>query len=208
MGQSVSVFKPIQTGCELITGELKSPDLDLVNKIAPEVKTKSTYLFELAATPELAAEKTKTEIDFEKVRNDFESLKQETDIVLVEGAGGLVVPVYKGQTIADLIKLLEIPAVVVSSNKLGTINHTCLTCLYGKAKEIDLIGFVFSQQTTKGEITLPEISKSNARFIESYSSTKFLGNIPFFQENNIESSLEELSLIQPEKWIEEQSYTI
>lgn len=201
IGKSVSVFKPIQTGCEVIKGELRSPDLDLVKKISPKTKTKSTYLFELAATPELAAEQTKTEIDFQKIKSDYESLEQETDIVLVEGAGGLLVPVYKGKTIADLIHFVDIPAVIVSSNRLGTINHTCLSCSYAKAKEIDLIGFVFSKLQSDEDITSPEVSESNARFIERYSSTKFLGNIPYLQEDNIEASLHELSLLKAEKWI-------
>ncbi|MDJ0625107.1 MAG: dethiobiotin synthase [Candidatus Caenarcaniphilales bacterium] len=197
-GKKVGVYKPIQTGAERINGQLDSPDLNFIKKVCPNVKVKNTYCFELPATPELAAELENINIDFERIKNDYFYLKKVCDFVLVEGAGGLFVPVFENKTIADLIKFLDLPTVLVSSNKLGTINHTCLSCFYAQAKLINLKGFLFSPNHDRN--SSQKVLSSNASFIERYSATKFLGNLPHFQEQIFEDVLDQLDFLKPEDW--------
>jgi dethiobiotin synthetase len=173
-GKKVAYYKPIQTGCteKDLTGNWLAPDVEFVKERCPQAITKCSYALELPATPSLAAQKENIEIDFGKIKKDLAYLQAQADFVLVEGAGGLFVPVTQNKTIADLIKYLELPTLLVSANKLGTINQTCLSINYAKSKEINLIGFTFSGLTD--EFTLPEVAESNTGFIENFGGLKYL----------------------------------
>lgn len=174
-GKKVAYFKPIQTGCS--EKDLKdnwlAPDVEFMKENCPQVFSKYLYAYELAATPQLAAEQVNEIIDFEKIKTELINLEQKFDHVLVEGAGGLIVPVAPNKTMANLISFLNLPALLVSGNRLGTINQTCLSVHYALSLNINLIGFIFSGLPPTSE-TLEKVSKTNAAFIENYASCKFL----------------------------------
>ena len=178
IGKKVAVFKPIQTGAtKKVENNWISPDLEFVQKYCPEAITQYSYCFELPATPALAAKEAGIIISFEKIKADYKAISKEVDIVLVEGAGGLFVPICSGKTIADLIKFLNIPTLLVSANQLGTINQTCLSAFYAKSLGINLSGFLFSGKD-QARHTQESVMQSNANFIIEYSGIPFLGNFP------------------------------
>ncbi len=170
---SVGYYKPIQTGDTGIEDEV---DVLTVKKHCPKVKTHCTYSFKLAATPELAAKQEDSYIDFQKIKDDLENFSKDKDIVLIEGAGGLFVPIGQNKTMANLIKYLNIPCLLVSANKLGTINHSCLSLYYMKSLELKIIGFCFFNPSNQNSDE-KKVLKTNADFIESYSNCKFLGEV-------------------------------
>ncbi len=174
-GKKVAYYKPIQTGCEKkdVQGNWLAPDVEFIKTQCPGIITICTYALELPATPELAAEKEKLEIDFEKIKADFHELQQKAEVVIVEGAGGLFVPICVGKTVADLIKFLNLPTLLVSANRLGTINHTCMSIYYAQSLGINLLGFCFSRIKPTDETT-EEVARTNARFIEEYGETRYL----------------------------------
>jgi dethiobiotin synthetase len=168
-GKKVAYYKPIQTGCEHkdTAGSWLAPDVEFMKERCPTIITKCSYAFKLPATPELAAKAENQKISFEKIKEDFKELKKQADVVLIEGAGGLFVPIVNGQTVGTLAQYLNIPVLLVSANRLGTINQTCLSAFYAKSLGLNLLGFVFSGLTD--EATEGPVAETNARFIEEYA---------------------------------------
>ena len=167
-GKKVAISKPIQTGEEKDTDLLKS-------LTGNKIDVFNTYSFKLPAAPIVAARYENKEIDVEKIISDVKSLEDKYDVVIVEGIGGIAVPIVNNviarsvatkqsqdvYLVADLIKDLDYPAVVVCRSSLGTINHSVLTIEFANKKNLNLLGFVISgydENTSDPMIkTAPEI---------------------------------------------------
>jgi dethiobiotin synthetase len=128
--------------------------------------------------PGVAAEIEGVAIDLDRIRSCFKDLEKKYETVLVEGAGGLMVPVTGDLLISDLIKMLGLPTIIVSRLSLGTINHTLLTVKHALACGISVAGIILNQIT-------PEIGKAeetNPEVIKRFSEIPILGQIPFIPE--------------------------
>lgn len=128
----VTYFKPVQTGCAPDEeGRLVAPDFEYVMK-GKAVQTSSyedhvPYRFEPACSPHLAANMAGTHISIDFVLDRLESVKRGQDLVLVEGAGGVLAPLDETTLMLDLMKAVNFPVVLVTAPKLGTLNHTFLS---------------------------------------------------------------------------------
>jgi len=189
LGQKVIFYKPIQSGCYSFNNQIIAPDIEFIKKNCFSVQTHCSYYLKLAATPKLAADKENIKIDFNLIKNDLNNLiNQNPDFLIIEGAGGLIVPIGENQTIADLILFLqkdltaEIFTLLVSANKLGTINQTCLSAFYADSLGLNLMGFLFCNNY-KLSSELKEVLITNSQFIEKYGKIKFLGVIPYLEES-------------------------
>jgi len=129
-GLRVRVLKPIETGCEDGPhGRLASDALALARaagdpRPAAEI---CPYVLALPAAPAVAARAEHVAIDPERLRAAFRRASEQADLVLVEGAGGLRVPILEGLDMAGLAGELGLALVVVARSSLGTLNHTRLT---------------------------------------------------------------------------------
>jgi dethiobiotin synthetase len=104
------------------------------------------YAFPLPASPEAAAAQAGAPyVDIGNIRSCFAQLGDEAELVLVEGAGGLLVPIDPTRTMADLAAALELPLLIVARPSLGTINHTLLTVEAARARGLTVLGVVFSR---------------------------------------------------------------
>jgi len=104
------------------------------------------YAFPLPASPEAAAAEAQAPyVDIGNIRNCLAKLSDEAELVLVEGAGGLLVPIDPERTMADLAAALELPILIVARPSLGTINHTLLTVEVARARGLRVLGVVFSR---------------------------------------------------------------
>lgn len=144
LGYSIGVYKPVQSGAIVKNGFLMSPDIAFVKSIDPNIEAKCTYNFVPATAPSLAAEIDNVKIDKELILNDFDNLTYNNDITIVEGAGGLMVPIDESYMMTDLIKDLDIPIVIVARPDLGTINHTLLTINVAKNLGIKIQGVIIN----------------------------------------------------------------
>lgn len=173
-GKKVAYYKPVQCG-GLLKGKIKSPDLALVKELSgiPNTNLANDYCFTLAASPHLAAEHDKAKVDINIIKNRIRSLVKEYDIVLIEGAGGLIVPLTRTYTVLNLIQDLSVPVLVVAKAGLGTINHTSLTVNTLKSFEIPIIGVMLNY--FKGGI----IEEDNKKIINTLNNTPIIGVIPF-----------------------------
>jgi dethiobiotin synthetase len=120
-GRRVAIYKPVQTGVSAFAeGDAAQCQLWLNHAVNLHVET--TYMFQEPVAPTLAD--TKGTISIKRVHQRFQELCQSHDVVLVEGAGGILCPLTRQHTMADLIAHLALPAVVVARRTLGTLNHT------------------------------------------------------------------------------------
>lgn len=159
VGLNANYWKPIQTG------STEQTDRSFVERWIGARALPESYTFDLPASPHLAALQEGRKIEFEKICKDFKAMSVD---VVVEGAGGLLVPIGERQTIADLISVFLLPTIVVTSTRLGTINHTLLTLEGLKNRSIEVAGF----------ITVGKESSEITHTIENFSGARSLGHIP------------------------------
>jgi len=145
-GRRVRVLKPIETGCErgvpadaLALAEAAQDDAPL-ERLCP-------YRLALPAAPEVAAHAEGVAIDLERIEAALARARSDADLVIVEGAGGLLVPVTSGLDMAGLAAHLGLPLLVAARASLGTINHTLLTLEAARTRKLRLLGVVVSHAT-------------------------------------------------------------
>ena len=144
-GYKVVGMKPVAAGCELVNDEWINDDV-LKLRVASNVKAPhkliNPYSFKEAIAPHIAAEEAGIEIKIAVIQKAFVALSELADIVIVEGAGGFLVPLNDTESMADLVAVLDIPVILVVGIKLGCINHTLLTLEAIKTRQLSLYGWV------------------------------------------------------------------
>jgi len=184
-GVNVAVMKPIATGTAMtmdgpvsddVRFLLKSIecdlDLDLVNPITTG----------LPLAPLVASRLDKFEIELDKVRDAYLKLSQMHDFVVVEGIGGILVPIKEDYFVIDMIEDLGLPIIVVARPGLGSINHTLLTLREATRRGIDVRGFLVNELDPHGEGIA---EKTNPEVIKEISRIPLLGVLPFDPEVNV-----------------------
>ena len=173
-GKKVAVYKPVQCG-NLLKGKIKSPDLEIVRKMSgiSENCLFNDYSFKFASSPHLAAELENKKVDVNSIKKHYKEISKKFDYVLIEGAGGLLVPLTREYTVLDLINDLSVPVLVVARAGLGTINHTSLTINALKSKNVEIMGIILNY--FKGGL----IEDDNKKIIEQLNSVPVIGIVPF-----------------------------
>ena len=144
-GMKVSGMKPVASGCIEKDGELKNEDALIIQSISSEpysYKQINPYAFKEPIAPHFAAENAGTSIDIEKIVDAYNSLAEQNDIVIVEGAGGWRVPMSADFSTCDVVRALDIPVILVVGLRLGCINHALLTNQAIQSDNILLAGWV------------------------------------------------------------------
>lgn len=146
-GYTVGVFKPLQSGAYVENGKLTAPDLALMQRFSKTIVCGCSYLLQGECSPALAMRLAGTAFSMAKIREDFAELQKKCDVVLVEGAGGLLCPVHFGErlTMADIIKYLAIPCVIVARSRLGTVNHCLMTDSIAKQYGLQVKGLLLNR---------------------------------------------------------------
>lgn len=127
-------------------------------------------IFSYPASPHLAARIDKREINFEKMKQATIQLSQRYDAVLIEGAGGLMVPLTENYLIIDYIKEMDYPLLFVTSGKLGSINHTLLSLEAVARRRIQLHTVIYNTFPVPEDNT---ISADTQRYLRTYIQTRF-----------------------------------
>jgi len=156
-GKRVGVYKPVASGCELRDGVLKSSDAVALWEAAGCPGTLAQVcpqMFSAPLAPHLAARAEGQRVDPQLLRSGLEFWRESCDVVLVEGAGGLMSPVSDDDYNADLADEFGYPLVVVAANELGTINATLQTLVVADTFRdgLAIAGIVLnSPQLTSGD---------------------------------------------------------
>lgn len=140
---SVLGMKPVASGCEKIGNEWRNDDALAIQKNGSfdvDYKIINPFSYELPISPHLAGKENPA--DFDVIEQNFKTLQNLADVVIVEGAGGWFVPLNENEMIADLAKKLNLPIILVVSIKLGCINHALLTAQAIENSELNLVGWL------------------------------------------------------------------
>ncbi len=143
-GKVVKILKPIATGCTYINERLVSEDtLRFENTLTLPSKAVEGWSFEPPVSPHLAAELACMSLSAQDVVNWCNAQWQPQDEVrIIEGAGGLMVPINENETWIDVLSLLKIPVILVVGIRLGCLNHAMLTSAVLQAHHIQIAGWV------------------------------------------------------------------
>ena len=172
-GKSVAVMKPIQTGT-VVSGPT---DLEFVQEVLGQdhrADVSCPYSFPDPVAPLVASMLAGERIQIEKIKEAYENLCSQNDFVIVEGAGGILVPILEDYFMSDLALDLELPILLVSRPNLGTLNHTLLSLDFAEKRGLDIAGIVISNYPWDPGI--PE--QTNPELILSMTGVNMLGILP------------------------------
>ncbi|MCL7724630.1 dethiobiotin synthase [Actinobacillus pleuropneumoniae] len=170
-GYSVITQKMIQTGCEGISSDILQHRQMQNLPLTEEDKEGITcpYLFRYPCSPHLAAEMENITIDTHKIAEASRLLAEKYDYVLLEGAGGLAVPYDNRHTTLDYIAEQQLPLILVTSGRLGSINHTLLSLMACQQKQIPLVSLIYNSYPPTDEI----IQQSTLNYLREYIERNF-----------------------------------
>jgi dethiobiotin synthetase len=176
-GIDAGVMKPIATGLAENSTRLSDPDwLMSVTGVQDSSDLIAPYRFLIPAAPLVAAAQTGRPIDPMRILEALQTLLPKHDCVVVEGIGGVLVPITPGLFVADLIKQLNLPALVVARTGLGSINHTLLTLECLRNRGVPLLGLIFNRPAHPA--TDADLSET-VPTIRQLSGLRTFGELPY-----------------------------
>jgi dethiobiotin synthetase len=146
------------------------------------------YCLPFPASPHLASEQAGVIIETEVIRDALFRLESSCEILIVEGVGGILVPLSRAMLLADLVADLKLPTLVVARSGLGTLNHTLLTLEAMRHRDIQIVGVLLNSQG--GEDS--SIVRDNQRTIAEIGQVEVFGVLP-----RVKSPLDAISSIAP-----------
>jgi dethiobiotin synthetase len=176
-GINAGILKPIATGTEGTDAGLSDPEwLMSVTGVQDPPDLIAPYRFPIPASPLVAATQAGRPIDLTRILDAFQVLVTTHDCVVVEGIGGVLVPIAPGVFVVDLITRMNLPALVVARAGLGSINHTLLTLECLRNRGVPILGLVFNspaRPTADADLseTVPTIRR--------LSGLRLLGELPY-----------------------------
>ncbi len=172
-GLRVGVMKPVETG----VGEAGALDAQCLAKAANSISAASEICpqrFGLPAAPNVAARAERRRVDLQRISEAFKQLRNAHEFMVVEGAGGLLVPLDGEVCMADLAHSMELPVLVVARASLGTINHTLLTLAEIERRGLSSRGVIISH----GEAGISEPDAANLECLRELLGERLLGELP------------------------------
>ena len=176
-GLRVAGMKPVSCGCETGADGARHADALLLRSCSSDpalaYEAVNPYAFSSPVAPHLAAAATGVKIDTARIRDAFARLTRQADCVVVEGAGGWLVPLDGERTMADLARTLELPVVLVVGMRLGCLNHALLSAAAIRGAGLTLAGWVAN--TIDPDMLLIE---ENIAALHSRIPAPLLGTVP------------------------------
>ncbi len=169
-GADVVAIKPVQSGAVIDkkNNTIVSPDVLEFEKVCPTNNFPSRYALEFPSSPHYAAQKEGKKINIDEVISYCTIHMEQHEITLIEGAGGIFVPLYKDEnedvTFLDVMKQLAIPVILVCKNELGMINQTLLSIECLQNHGLDIAGLVINFTDPEDEIHASNVKYLASRF--------------------------------------------
>lgn len=181
-GMNVGYMKPVESGCPVLDGEVVPQDVRFVREVAgirDDLDLMCPYRLKAAAAPSIASRLEDVHVDIGYIVDQYFQLSLMHEIVVVEGVGGLMVPLNNNDLVTDLVLQLGLEMLVVARPGLGTINHSLLTVNIAKMMGIPLSGLVINGFGREA-IGLPE--RTNPDEIEHFGNVPVLGILPWLKD--------------------------
>jgi dethiobiotin synthetase len=176
-------YKPVAAGMREVNGKLINEDVQTLlmvsQKIAPHLGSNDIcpYVLKKAAAPHIVAEQSGLKLDMDAMIRQYQSLRESFEAVIVEGAGGFLVPINEQLTLGDFAQAIQLPVILVVSIKLGCINHALLTAEAIARRGLKLEGWVANCIAADSGFSQQNIATID-RMLGSLYQTKLLGVIP------------------------------
>lgn len=148
----------------------------------PPLSDRCPYRFSLPASPHLAAAREKRWVDPAVIEAAYRRLAETHDAVLVEGAGGFLVPLSEELLTGDLVARIGLPVLVVVGNRLGCVNDVLLTVEAVRRRGIPLLGLVFNRLPGEGDGTAADVLADNPRIVVEITRAPVLGEVPLLSD--------------------------
>ena len=185
MGIDIGVMKPFAAGTEQKSG-FKSEDIQILSKAAqvndPE-QLLNPQFFSIPASPFTASKNLGVTVDVNLILDSFKKLSNMHDMLLVEGMGGIMTPILKDYFVTDLIKDMNLETIIITRSRIGTVNHTIMTCNMCKQYGIKITGIIinnFDSGYSPHELQ---------RDLEEITDVKVLGIIPYIEKITIDKMM-------------------
>lgn len=180
-GINVGVMKPAETGCRMRKGQLRPSDAIALAKAAgvkDPIDMINPYRFQMPVAPAVAARLEGKRIEVDKILKRYQRLEERHDFLIVEGAGGILVPLTMRKTFLDIAEKLALPVLIVARPNLGTLNHTLLTIEALRYRSLQIAGICIndSKDTHHGIA-----EKTNPKILEQLSTVPVLANMRYEQ---------------------------
>ncbi len=172
-GKAAVPMKPLQTGTNL-PGAMDIEFALGANGLDYSLDSVCPYRLTEPLSPLVAAEIDRVEIDIHRIADVYQQLSSDHDTVVVEGAGGLLVPITESYFMSDLARELSLPVVIVIRPGLGTLNHTLLTLETAKSRGLEVLGLVINGYPTEPNLA----EKTNPVVLTKLSGSPILGVLP------------------------------
>jgi dethiobiotin synthetase len=176
-GLRTAAMKPVASGCRRTAAGLRNDDAELLQRtasIAADYAAVNPFAFEPAIAPHIAAASAGIEIDLQTIVDGFERLAAGAGAVVVEGAGGWLVPLGRDRTLADLAAALGLPVVLVVGVRLGCLNHALLSAESISRHGLPLAGWVANCLDPEAKSVEENIADLAGRL-----QAPLLGKLPF-----------------------------
>ncbi len=180
-GRRVGVAKPVETGCRREHGRLVPEDALALAAAAGDPSALDDvcpHRFPDPLAPALAAERSGVTLDVDALALHLERRAARFDVLLVEGAGGLLVPLTRAASFADLATRLAAPVLVVIGSRLGAINHALLTLEAVASRGLALAGYVVNRLADTDDLAVA----TNEGLLQSLTTAPCLGTIPWIAD--------------------------
>jgi dethiobiotin synthetase len=178
---SVGVMKPFEAGLSKRDKDLLPWDAICLREASgsnDDLNVISPYTFEAPVAPEVAAMLENVNIDIRVIDRIFRNLVKTHDVLIIEGAGGVLVPIRNNFFFADLIQKWNVPTLIVSRLGLGTINHTLLTNHLLKERGIKVLGVILNNTDGLGDLP----ARTNPDILRKYLDVPVLGIFPHVKD--------------------------
>jgi dethiobiotin synthetase len=179
-GIDAGYYKAALSGAELRNGKWVAGDADYVKRIANLPDTQEqlvSYVYKEAVSPHLAARKEGNPVELAKVKADFDAACARHEFVFAEGSGGIICPIrYDDQKVflVDIMKMLDLPLVIVTTAALGSINACVLTVEYARSRGLDVRGLIVNRYGSSGNL---EMEDDNIRMMQDLTGLEILAKV-------------------------------
>lgn len=184
MGIDVGVMKPFAAGIPQRTG-FKSEDVEILSTAAQVTDSElllNPQFFPIIASPYTALKNLKIKPNIPLVLKQFKKLSKLHTMLLVEGMGGVMTPILQNYFVTNLIKDMKLPTIIVTRTRVGTINHTIMTCKICEKYKIPIKGIIINNFDVDGYRV-----KELKRDLENLTRVSVLGSVPFIDDMSDDS---------------------
>ena len=184
-GKNVGVFKPIATGCKKTKKGFIGQDAQFLARCASsesEIDLINPVTFKMPAAPFACEKAENKKVDLKKIADAYKQICKNSDFIIVEGIGGIKVPITDRFDVLDLARAFKLPVVIVARSKLGTINHTLLTIDAVRSAGLLLAGVVINGYNKEVK---DFAEKTNAKIIGKLGKVRILAVVPFDDKTNM-----------------------